>query len=75
MELSQGEIFQKPKMQELSSSFMTHRLNVMRVPVKFHDTSFQFPSSAGSSYASGPGRYRSGIGVGRFRILGGGGTV
>ena len=36
MELSQGEIIQKPKMQELSSLFMTHRLNVMHAPVKFH---------------------------------------
>ena len=37
MELSQGEIFQKPKMQELSSLFMTHRINVMYAPVKFHE--------------------------------------
>ena len=37
MELSQGEIIQKPKMQELSSSFMTHRLNVVHAPVKFHE--------------------------------------
>ena len=29
MELNQGEIIQKPKMQELSSLFMTHRLTVM----------------------------------------------
>ena len=35
MELSQGEIIQKPKMQELSSLFMTHRLIVMYAPVKF----------------------------------------
>ena len=28
MEPSQGEIIQKPKMQELSSLFMTHRLTV-----------------------------------------------
>ena len=34
MELSQGEI-QKAKMQELSSLFMTNRLNVMRALVKF----------------------------------------
>ena len=33
MELSQGEIIQKPKMQELSSLFMTHQLNVMHAPV------------------------------------------
>ena len=37
MELSQGEIIQKPKMQELSSLFMTHHLNVMPAPVKFHE--------------------------------------
>ena len=37
MELSQAEIIQKPKMQELSSLFMTHHLNVMYVPVKFHE--------------------------------------
>ena len=37
MELSQGEIIQKPKMQELSSLFMTHRLYVMHAPVKFHE--------------------------------------
>ena len=35
MELSQAEIIQK--MQELSSLFMTHRLNVMYAPVKFHE--------------------------------------
>ena len=37
MELSQAEIIQKPKMQELSSLFMTYRLNVMYAPVKFHE--------------------------------------
>ena len=37
MELSQAEIIQKPKVQELSSLFMTHRLNVMYAPVKFHE--------------------------------------
>ena len=37
MEFSQGEIIQKPKMQELSSLFMTHRLIVMYAPVKFHE--------------------------------------
>ena len=37
MELSQGEIIQKAKMQELSSLFMTHRLNVKHAPVKFHE--------------------------------------
>ena len=37
MELNQGEIIQKPKTQELSSLFMTHRLIVMYAPVKFHE--------------------------------------
>ena len=37
MKLSQGEIIQKPKMQQLSSLFMTHRLIVMYAPVKFHE--------------------------------------
>ena len=37
MVLNQGEIIQKPKMQELSSLFMTHRLIVMYAPVKFHE--------------------------------------
>ena len=37
MELSQAEIIQKPKTQELSSLFMTHRLNGMYAPVKFHE--------------------------------------
>ena len=37
MELSQAEIIQKPKMQELSSLFMTHRLSVMYAPVMFHE--------------------------------------
>ena len=37
MEPSQGEIIQKPKMQELSSLFMTHRLSVMQALVKFHE--------------------------------------
>ena len=37
MEPSQGEIIQKPKMQELSSLFMTHRINVMHALVKFHE--------------------------------------
>ena len=37
MELSQGEIIQKPKMQELSFLFMTHRPIVMYAPVKFHE--------------------------------------
>ena len=37
MERSQGEIIQKPKMQELSSLFMTHHINVMHALVKFHE--------------------------------------
>ena len=37
MELTQAEIIQKPKMQELSSLFRTHRHNVMYAPVKFHE--------------------------------------
>ena len=37
MELSQGEIIQKPKMQELSSLLMTHCFIVMFAPVKFHE--------------------------------------
>ena len=37
MELSQGQIFQKPIMQELASLFMTHHLNVMQAPVKFNE--------------------------------------
>ena len=37
MELSQAEKIQKPNMQELSSLFMTHLLNVMYAPVKFHE--------------------------------------
>ena len=37
MEPSQGEIIQKPKMQELSSLFMKHCLSVMHALVKFHE--------------------------------------
>ena len=37
MEPSQGEIIQKPKMQELSSLFMTYHINVMHALVKFHE--------------------------------------
>ena len=37
MEPSQGDIIQKPKMQELSSLFMTDRLSVMHALVKFHE--------------------------------------
>ena len=36
MELSQGQIIQKQNKQELSYLFMTHHLNVMHAPVKFH---------------------------------------
>ena len=36
MELSQEQIIQEKKKQELSSLFMTHHLNVMHAPVKFH---------------------------------------
>ena len=35
--LVKGKIIQKPKMQELSSLFMTHRLSVMRALVNFHE--------------------------------------
>ena len=37
MEPSQGEIIQKPKMQELSLLFTTHHINVMHALVKFHE--------------------------------------
>ena len=37
MEPSQGEIIQKPNMQELSPLFMTHHNNVMHALVKFHE--------------------------------------
>ena len=37
MQLRQGKIIQKQKMQELSSLFMTHRMNVMHALVKFHE--------------------------------------
>ena len=36
MQLRQGKIIEKQKMQELSSLFMTHRINVMHALVKFH---------------------------------------
>ena len=36
MELSQGQIIYKLNKQELSSLFMTYRLNIMHAPVKFH---------------------------------------
>ena len=37
MQLRQGKIIQKQKMQQLSSLFMTHRINVMHALVKFHE--------------------------------------
>ena len=37
MELSKEEIIQKPKIQRLSSLFMTHHPNVMHAPVMFHE--------------------------------------
>ena len=37
MQLRQGKIIQKQKMQELSSLFMTHRINAMHALVKFHE--------------------------------------
>ena len=37
MKPSQGEIIQKPKMQESFSLFMTHHINVMHALVKFHE--------------------------------------
>ena len=37
MQLRQGKIIRKQKMQELSSLFMTHRINVMHALVKFHE--------------------------------------
>ena len=37
MQLRQGKIIQKQKMQELSSLFMTYRIKVMHALVKFHE--------------------------------------
>ena len=37
MQLWQEKLIQKQKMQELSSLFMTHRINVMHTLVKFHE--------------------------------------
>ena len=37
MQLRQGKIIQKQKMQELSSLFMSHRINVMHALVTFHE--------------------------------------
>ena len=36
MELSQGQIIHKPNKQELSSMFITHRLNHIHASVDFH---------------------------------------
>ena len=36
MELSQGQIIYKPNKKELSSMFITYRLNVMHASVNFH---------------------------------------
>ena len=55
MELSQAEIIQKPKMQELPSLFMTHRLNVMYAPVKFHE---YIPYGLGVMARTRSGTYR-----------------
>ena len=55
MELSQAEVIQKPKMQELSSLFMTHRLNVMYAPVKFHE---YIPYGLGVMARTRSGTYR-----------------
>ena len=37
MQLRHGKIIQKPKMQELSSLFLTQRLSVMHALSKFHE--------------------------------------
>ena len=37
MQLRQGKIIQKQKMQELSSLFMTHRINGMHALVEFKE--------------------------------------
>ena len=37
MQLRQGKLIQKQKMQELSSLFMTHHNNVINAMVKFHE--------------------------------------
>ena len=65
MELNQGEIIQKPKMQELSSLFMTHRLILMYAPVNFmnifHKVLELWPGHESTTY----GRWnRRGIGGG-----------
>ena len=50
-EQSSGEL----KMQELSSLFMTHRLNVMYAPVKFHE---YIPYGLGVMARTRSGTYR-----------------
>ena len=50
MELNQEEIIQKPKMQELSSLFMTHHLIVMYAPVKFHEVLELWPGHESGTY-------------------------
>ena len=37
MQLRQGKIIQKQKMQDVSSLFLTHRINVKHALVKFHE--------------------------------------
>ena len=37
MQQRQGKIIQKQKMQQLSSLFVTHHINVMHALVKFHE--------------------------------------
>ena len=37
MQRRQGKIIQKQKMHEVSSLFLTHRINVMHALVKFHE--------------------------------------
>ena len=51
MQLRQGKIIQKQKMQELSSMFMTHRINVMHAQVKFHEyTPYSLGVMAGTRF-------------------------
>ena len=54
MELSQEKIIHKPKMQELSSLFMTHCLNEMHATVKFHE---YIPYGLGVMAQTGSGTY------------------
>ena len=55
MELSQGQIIQKPKLQEVSSLFMTHCLNVMHAFIKFHE---YIPYGLGVMAPTRSGMYR-----------------